>query len=470
MCTARRSASTDCDTSSSPTSITSYLNADPVQGLPTIDRLAPSTRPRPLDVPLFTAVDDLNSWNIARVGMRNTLQTKRDGTAYNWMGLNTYADIFFKDPEFDRNVSNLYNDFFWRPLHGCSSPQVQTPLGSSAFNYTEINTALAWMPVKNFSWTVGHAYIKNNPIFVDSSLFNSRLYARLSENWGVSMNHIYEATDHTLEYQSYSIHRDLSSWILSLGGLIRKNGAAGANDFGIVLTLTLKDFPQVSIPFDLPQLPFSLFPLFSSPPPPPSFRHHPPFSPKKKDGPFLPFGGGNSPLFSLKIRFFYSNFMKLTIIGSGYVGLVTGACFADVGHNVICVDNDQRKVDALQAGKIPIYEPGLENSCIATSARNASSSPHSTEEGVDHGEVIFIAVPTPPQPDGSVDLSFIEKVARGNRRLPRQLPCHRGQEHRAREDRRTRDANHPPLRETGRRVRRGQQSRNSSAKAAPWPI
>ncbi len=94
----------------------SYLNADPIEGLPTIDRLSPSTRPRPLDVPLFTAVDSLNSWNIARVGVRNSLQTKRDGVAYNWMGLNTYADIFFEDPEFDRDVSNLYNDFFWRPV------------------------------------------------------------------------------------------------------------------------------------------------------------------------------------------------------------------------------------------------------------------------------------------------------------------------------------------------------------------
>ncbi len=87
---------------------------------------------------------------------------------------------------------------------------------------------------------------------MDSNLFNSRIYARLSENWGFSMNHIYEATDSTLEYQSYSIHRDLSSWILSVGGLIRQNrGGSGSDDFGVVLTMTLKDFPQVSLPLDL---------------------------------------------------------------------------------------------------------------------------------------------------------------------------------------------------------------------------
>ena len=104
--------------------------------------------------------------------------------------------------------------------------------------------------------------------------------------------------------------------------------------------------------------------------------------------------------------------MKLTIIGSGYVGLTTGACFAEVGHQVVCVDNDERKVKTLLAGKIPIYEPGLEQLVKKNVASKRLRFTSSTEEGVDHGEVLFIAVPTPPQPDGSVDLSFIEKVAR----------------------------------------------------------
>lgn len=104
--------------------------------------------------------------------------------------------------------------------------------------------------------------------------------------------------------------------------------------------------------------------------------------------------------------------MNLCIIGSGYVGLVSGACFAEVGHNVICVDNDQRKVDSLKAGKIPIYEPGLEEIVHRNVAAKRLSFTTSTQEGVDNSDVIFIAVPTPPQPDGSVDLSFIERVAR----------------------------------------------------------
>lgn len=104
--------------------------------------------------------------------------------------------------------------------------------------------------------------------------------------------------------------------------------------------------------------------------------------------------------------------MKLTIIGSGYVGLTTGACFAEVGHQVVCVDNDAEKVQALLEGRLPIYEPGLEDLVKKNVASRRLRFTSSTEEGVEHGEVLFIAVPTPQQADGSVDLSFIEKVAR----------------------------------------------------------
>ena len=104
--------------------------------------------------------------------------------------------------------------------------------------------------------------------------------------------------------------------------------------------------------------------------------------------------------------------MKLTIIGTGYVGLVTGTCFAEVGHTVICVDNDEAKVKMLQGGGIPIYEPGLEEMVKRNVAAGRLNFTSSTAEGVEKSDVIFIAVPTPPLPDGGVDLSFIERVAR----------------------------------------------------------
>jgi UDPglucose 6-dehydrogenase len=104
--------------------------------------------------------------------------------------------------------------------------------------------------------------------------------------------------------------------------------------------------------------------------------------------------------------------MNLAIVGSGYVGLVTGACFAEVGHRVICVDNNLKKVHTLQDGQIPIYEPGLEELVKKNVAAGRLSFTASIGDAVEASQVIFIAVPTPPQPDGSVDLSFVEGVAR----------------------------------------------------------
>ena len=104
--------------------------------------------------------------------------------------------------------------------------------------------------------------------------------------------------------------------------------------------------------------------------------------------------------------------MKLTIIGTGYVGLVTGTCFAEVGHQVICVDNDAAKVKMLQSGGIPIYEPGLQELVEKNVKAGRLSFTNSTAEGVEKSKVVFIAVPTPPQADGSVDMSYIERVAR----------------------------------------------------------
>ena len=104
--------------------------------------------------------------------------------------------------------------------------------------------------------------------------------------------------------------------------------------------------------------------------------------------------------------------MKLTIIGTGYVGLVTGTCFAEAGHTVICVDKDPEKIKLLLEGGMPIYEPGLDELVRKNVNAGRLLFTTSTGEGVERSDIIFIAVPTPPQPDGSVDLSFIETVSR----------------------------------------------------------
>lgn len=104
--------------------------------------------------------------------------------------------------------------------------------------------------------------------------------------------------------------------------------------------------------------------------------------------------------------------MKITIIGTGYVGLVSGACFADFGNNVLCLDVDARKVEMLKAGSIPIHEPGLEELVARNSAAGRIAFTTSYDEAVDHAEVIFLAVGTPPDEDGSADLTHILSAAR----------------------------------------------------------
>ena len=104
--------------------------------------------------------------------------------------------------------------------------------------------------------------------------------------------------------------------------------------------------------------------------------------------------------------------MRVCIFGTGYVGLVTGTCLAEVGHDVVCVDIDQAKVDGLNRGIIPIYEPGLEPMVKANHAAGRLRFTTDAGSGIAHGDVLFIAVGTPPDEDGSADLQYVLAVAR----------------------------------------------------------
>ncbi|GAB3332875.1 UDP-glucose dehydrogenase family protein [Marilutibacter aestuarii] len=104
--------------------------------------------------------------------------------------------------------------------------------------------------------------------------------------------------------------------------------------------------------------------------------------------------------------------MRVTIFGTGYVGLVTGTCLADVGHDVVCVDVDEVKVEGLNRGVVPIFEPGLEPMVKANHAAGRLRFTTDAEVAIAHGDILFVAVGTPPDEDGSADLRYVLEVAR----------------------------------------------------------
>lgn len=105
--------------------------------------------------------------------------------------------------------------------------------------------------------------------------------------------------------------------------------------------------------------------------------------------------------------------MKIAVVGTGYVGLVTGACFSEMGHTVTCVDNDQGKIDLLNAGSIPIWEPGLDDMVTRNKREGRILFTTDLAVAVEDNDVLFIAVGTPPDDDGSADLSHVLDVAKG---------------------------------------------------------
>ena len=103
--------------------------------------------------------------------------------------------------------------------------------------------------------------------------------------------------------------------------------------------------------------------------------------------------------------------MKIAVVGTGYVGLVTGCCLAETGNDVICIDNNTEKVTKLQSGELTIFEPGLERIFERNIRDGRLKFVSSLQEGIQKAEIIFLALPTPQGSDGSADLSFVLQVA-----------------------------------------------------------
>lgn len=217
-------------------------NVDPGRILQ-FDRYIPSTTLPPVDFPQFTSIDTIADWSIARVGLRQRLQTRRDDVTINWMELQTFLNVNFDNPYDRKDVSNLYNFFGFAPVPwfgiGVAS---QVPLQTGGF--TEVNTDIHFQPASNVNLYLGHRFLSDAPFFPNSSLYTFGGYWRVNDNWGIGAYERYESATGFLEEQRYTIHRDLSSWVASLSAVVRNNGTV--KEYGVLLSFTLKALPKLS--------------------------------------------------------------------------------------------------------------------------------------------------------------------------------------------------------------------------------
>ncbi len=218
-------------------------NVDPATILQ-FDRIQPSTKLNPIDFPQYTAIDAIDNWTIARIGVRNRLQTRRDDLTVSWLELETFVDVNFDNPFDQTQYSNVFNKLSFTPVPWATLViESQLPIFDDGFK--EINTSINFKPTANTQLTLGHRFLNGNPYFVDSSLFTLSGYYRINDNWGVGFLEQYEANTNIVEQQRYSVYRDLSSWVGSLGAIIRNNG--GVKEYGVLLTFTLKAFPKFGL-------------------------------------------------------------------------------------------------------------------------------------------------------------------------------------------------------------------------------
>jgi LPS-assembly protein len=217
---------------------------------PRVDRQTFSTQPPTLSPIRYTAIDDMQDWNIVRMGMRNRLLTKRDGQTHEWLYLNTYIDAFIDDPEMHRNFSNLYNDIRFQPVPWMAvNVETQFPVIDGGSGYNEFAAYLRYLPTPDMEFALGYRWLDGHPALLDSNHIDLRTYLRINENWGVGMQQVVELDDKTFEVQQYTIHRDLGNWVAGVGLTRRDNRLK--QQYGIIFSLTLKDFPSVSLPFQI---------------------------------------------------------------------------------------------------------------------------------------------------------------------------------------------------------------------------
>ncbi len=214
--------------------------------LPQFDRDLPSSRLRPIEFPDYNTIDSIDSQSVVRLGLRNKLQTKREGVVGDLVNWAVYADWRLAERHGRSTFSDVYSDLDFRPRSWLTlNSETRTSVDHPALQ--EANHTVTLEPGETWSLSLGHRYRRDSQeLGLGNNLILATFFYRLNENWGVRTQHHYEARDGTMEYQYYTLYRDFRSWTGALTFRVRDN-RFGSDDFTVAIALSLKAMPRFGL-------------------------------------------------------------------------------------------------------------------------------------------------------------------------------------------------------------------------------
>jgi LPS-assembly protein len=224
-------------------------NIGPGKVLP-YDRYLTQTYLPPIDFPEFTATDSIAGMSVLRLGVLNKFETRRDSATWQWITVDTFLDVNFRNPYEQTYYSDIQSVVRFNPVPWLNLTEYAQIPWIDKKQFWEFNTYLTWTVTPNIDVTLLHSYLNHNPLEPKTNSTYLQTYFRINSNWGFSILEEYDQTTGRLGVQKYTVHRDLSSWIASLG-LYENNNGGGKNTYGVELILTLKDLPKYGFPVNL---------------------------------------------------------------------------------------------------------------------------------------------------------------------------------------------------------------------------
>lgn len=221
--------------------------------LPQFDYELPSRRLLPIEYPDYNRIDSVDSQNVIRLGLRNLLQTKRNGAVEDFASWALYTDWRLRPRPDQATFADIYSDAELAPFHWLSlSSELRYNLEGEYWK--EANHYITFLPGTTWSLSVGHRYLRDDPIYgVDSghNLITTRFYYRFNENWGFRATHFFEARDGKMEEQIYTMYRDFRSWTGALSFRVRESRVGEPRDYTIGVIFNLKAFPRFKLRDDV---------------------------------------------------------------------------------------------------------------------------------------------------------------------------------------------------------------------------